>query len=147
MNERQAATKKERIREEPDKFGPLEGDKALQLTLLRNLYKDHQKEIQRTCVDCKDKKDPKTKKDPETWCTVHQFGGRAWIIWLETMSKWWDVTFDESFGKFRSSDLRESLPNELQQTVRHKCEKEADDRKRNDNQDGEGSDQPEEVEI
>jgi hypothetical protein len=63
------------------------------------------------------------------------------------MSKWWDVTFDESFGKFRSSDLRESLPNELQQTVRHKCEKEAAERKQNDNQDGEGSDQPEEVEI
>ena len=76
MNERQAATKKERIREEPDKFGPLEGDKALQLTLLRNLYKDHQKEIQRKCDDCKDK------KDPETWCTVHQYGGRAWILWL-----------------------------------------------------------------
>ena len=80
---------------------------------------EDQKEIQRKCKVCVDK------KDPATWCTVHQFGGRAWILWLETISKEWKVEFDESFGTFRSTDVREILPNELQQTVRLKCEIEA----------------------
>ena len=47
------------------------------------------------------------------------------------MSKEWDVTFDDSFGTFRSADLREVLPNELQQTVRHKCEIEVAKQKEN----------------
>ena len=75
-NESDAAAKKERMREAGETFGPLEGHKGLMLTLLRSQYKDHQKEIQRKCKDCTDR------KDPETWCVRHRFGGRAWILWL-----------------------------------------------------------------
>ena len=62
---------------------------------------------------------------------MHQFGGRAWSIWLETMSDEWNVTFDKSFGTFRSDDLREVLPVELLRTVSHKCYIEAAKQKEN----------------